>query len=105
MIARQNHHIVADWSMLDIEYVNYNPNNNRCTVDPKQIYVSPMNHKSTMQDHESQIPSARLSQRPFFPSPDSTLLGLAIAHPASRSILVSRSLGRKYQYPVILDRF
>jgi hypothetical protein len=91
--------------MLDTEYVNYDRNNNRCTVDPKQIYVSSMNYKSTMQDDESQIPSARLSQRPSFPSRDFTLLDLAIAYPASRSILVSHSLGGKYQYPVILDRF
>jgi hypothetical protein len=89
--------------MLDIEYVNYDRNNRRCT--PKQVYVSSMSYKSTTQDHGRQILSARLSQRPSFPSRDFTLLGLAIAHPASRSILVSHSLGGMYQHPVILDRF
>jgi hypothetical protein len=54
---------------------------------------------------KSKIPSARLSQRPVFPSRDFAVLDLTIAHPASRSILISHSLGEKYQYPVNLDRF
>jgi hypothetical protein len=45
-----------------------------------------------MQDHESKIPSARLSQRPFFPSRDLILLDLSITHPASRSIFIGHSL-------------
>lgn len=90
--------------MLDIENVNYDCNNNRCTVVVKYLYVSSMRYKLTTRDHESKIPSARLSQCPFSPSWDFTLLDLAIAHPASRSILFSHFLGGEYQYPVILDR-